>query len=154
VSELEDKLSAILGNPQAMGQIMSLAQSLGGGAASAGGESQGEQPTAAPEASGSAAPSPAGQGSGQQGPDLSALLGSLTGGGDGSGGLDPRLLTLASRVMQEYNAEDDGRTALLNALRPYVKEKRYAKLDKAIQIAKLSRLIRVALDVFKGGDHV
>lgn len=151
MSELEDKLSAILGNPQAMGQIMSLAQSLGGGSSSDGGAPQGERPAAAPEASGSA---PAGQGSGQQGPDLSALLGSLAGGGEGSGGLDPRLLTLAARVMQEYNTEDDGRTALLNALRPYVKEKRYAKLDKAIQIAKLSRLIRVALDVFKGGDHV
>jgi hypothetical protein len=37
-----------------------------------------------------------------------------------------------------------------------VKEKRYAKLDKAIQIAKLSRMIRVALDTFKGGgeEHV
>jgi len=56
--------------------------------------------------------------------------------------------------MQEYRSEDDGRIALLNALRPFVKEKRYAKVDKAIQIARLSRLIRVALDVFKGGDHV
>ena len=31
MSELEDKLNTILGDPQAMGQIMALAQSLGGG---------------------------------------------------------------------------------------------------------------------------
>ena len=54
--------------------------------------------------------------------------------------------------MSEYNSKDDGRTALLQALRPFVKEQRYAKLDRAIQIARLSRLIRVALDAFKGGD--
>ena len=58
--------------------------------------------------------------------------------------------------MSEYNADDGGRTALLQALRPFVKERRYAKLDRAIQIAKLSRLIRVALEVLRGGgqDHV
>lgn len=165
MSELEDKLSAILGNPQAMSQIMSLAQSLGGGASSAGdGARAGTDPAppAAPAEQTGAAPAPpepgdapaapAGQGSAQSAaPDLSGLLGALGGGGSG---LDPRLLTLATRVMQEYQSEDDGRIALLNALRPFVKEKRYAKVDKAIQIARLSRLIRVALDVFKGGDHV
>ncbi len=85
--------------------------------------------------------------------DLSIPLGSLTGEG---GGLDPRLLTLGARIMSEYNSDDGGRTALLQALRPFVKERRYAKLDRAIQIAKLSRLIRVALEVLRGGgqDHV
>jgi len=53
--------------------------------------------------------------------------------------------------MSEYNSDDGGRTALLQALRPFVKERRYAKLDRAIQIAKLSRLIRVALEVRAGG---
>lgn len=146
MSELEDKLSAILGDPQAMGQIMSLAQSLSGGKSEPQGAGAGEGEEAAP--------APVGQEGGPAGqlPDLSALLGSLS--GNGESGLDPRLLTVASRVMQEYQRGDDGRVALLGALRPYVKEKRYAKLDKAIQIAKLSRLIRVALDVFRGGEHV
>ncbi len=146
MSELEDKLSAILGNPQAMGQIMSLAQSRGGGKA--------EPQNAAADEGETASQVPAGQGGGPAAPapDLSALLGSLGGGGES--GLDPRLLTVASRVMQEYQRDDDGRIALLNALRPYVKQKRYAKLDKAIQIARLSRLIRVALDVFRGEEHV
>ncbi len=145
MSELEDKLNTILGDPQAMGQIMALAQSLGSG--------KDQQPEAPPpQDHRDEPPPPSGQGQAAP-PDLSALLGSLTGEG---GGLDPRLLTLGARIMSEYNADDGGRTALLQALRPFVKERRYAKLDRAIQIAKLSRLIRVALEVLRGGgqDHV
>lgn len=51
--------------------------------------------------------------------------------------------------MSQYHSNDDNRVALLSALRPFVKEKRYAKLDKAIQIAKLSRLIRMALELLR-----
>lgn len=143
MSELEDKLSAILGNPQAMGQIMSLAQSLSSGSAAPSSPDQGQ---AEPEDIQTEPPAPAQA----PAPDLSALLSGLTG---GSGGIDPRLLTLAARVMNESQSDLDGRAALLQALRPFVKEQRYAKLDKAIQIAKLSRMIRVALDVFKGGGQ-
>ena len=132
MGDFEDKLGAILNNPQAMGQIMSLAQSLGA-------PSPSDPPAEPPPApSPLSAPSP---------PIGDA--GGLTG---GLGALDPRLIGLAARVMSEYNSKDDGRTALLQALRPFVKEQRYAKLDRAIQIARLSRLIRVALDAFKGGD--
>ena len=56
------------------------------------------------------------------------------------------------RLLSEYNAEDDGKTALLSALQPFVRQERYAKVDKAIQIAKLARIIRVALDAFRKGD--
>ena len=135
MSELEDKLSAILGNPQAMSQIMSLAQSLGGGSAAPAPPPQ----EIAPE--GQSAPS------GQSAPDLSALLGGLSGGN----GLDPKLMAMAGRIMEEYQSGDDGKAALLQALRPFVKERRYAKLDKAVQIARLSRVIRIALDALKGG---
>ena len=43
-------------------------------------------------------------------------------------------------------------SALLNALKPFVKEQRYAKIDKAVQIAKLSRMIRMALDMFRAKE--
>lgn len=137
MSDWEDKLNAILGNPDAMGQIMSLAQSLGGTVS---------PPQEPPAAASPPSPPPS------AGPDLSALLGGLSGGG----GLDPRLFSLAARILSESNHGDDRRTALLEALRPFVKEQRYAKLDKAIQIARLSHMIRIALDVLKGGgtDHV
>ena len=148
MSELEEKLENILGNPQAMAQIMSLAQSLnlGGAAQAAPAEPppqeqprdraapQSGEPPQPPAPSLPAAPSPSGGG-----PE--GLLGAL-------GGLDPGALSAAAGLIGQFTGGgDDKRTALLTALRPFVREERYAKLDKAIQIAKLSRLIRSGLDL-------
>ena len=150
MSELEEKLEGILGNPQAMAQIMSLAQSLNLGGDQPSTETQDPEPdrtqTAPPPAppappAGASAPPPAASGG------LGGLLGGLS-------SLDPKLLSAAASLMGQYsNGGDDQRTALLTALRPFVKEQRYAKLDKAIQIAKLSRLIRSGLDLFRASKE-
>lgn len=131
MSEFEDKLQSILGDPEAMGQIMSIAQSITGN--SGGGD--------APEAE----PDPTVPESPAAGDLFSAL-----------GNLDPRLIQMGMRLLSEYNSTDDRKAALLTALQPFVREERYAKVDKAIQIAKLAHVIRVALDVFRKGegDHV
>ena len=146
MSELEEKLENILGNPQAMAQIMSLAQSLNqsSSAASAGDGVQPQPQEAAatdapPPVPAAAAPSrtPASAGS------LEGLL----------GGLDPNMLSAAAGLLGQFNSgNDDQRVALLTALRPFVREQRYARLDKAIQIAKLSRLIRSGLKLFRAGQ--
>lgn len=122
MGDFEEKLDSILNNPQAMSQIMALAQSLGG--------------TSAPSATEPPPPPPPSSDMGLQ--------------------LDPRLLSNIVSLLGQYNSNDDQRVALLNALRPFVKEQRYAKLDKAIQIAKLSRMARMALELFraKEDDHV
>ena len=147
MSELEEKLENILGNPQAMAQIASLAQSLNlsGPAANAGDSAQAREPSAdggpspAPAAAPSAPP-PASAGAAEAG--LGGLL----------GGLDPKMLSAAAGLLGQFNSgDDDRRVALLSALRPFVKEQRYARLDKAIQIARLSRLIRSGLDLFRAG---
>ena len=39
--------------------------------------------------------------------------------------------------------------ALLTAMKPFLKPERYAKVDKAVQIARLSRVIRAAFQLFK-----
>ncbi len=151
MSELEEKLENILGNPQAMAQIMSLAQSLDlGGQSQSQAQAQAQpqapvqdqgQPSSPPRPSEDtpappAAPTSSGAGAG-------GLLGAL-------GSLDPGTLSAAAQLMGQFvSGEDDKRTALLNALRPFVKEQRYAKLDKAIQIAKMSRLIRSGLELFR-----
>lgn len=130
MSDLEEKLGAILSNQDAMSQIMALAKSLGGG------DSAETPSSAAPSLEPSGDPSPA---------------------SPPSGGIDPRLLSMAAKLAGAYSdAGDDRRAALLTALRPFVKEERRAKLDKAIQIAKLTRVVRIALDSFrtKGGSHV
>lgn len=125
MSGLEEKLNAILGNREAMGQIMAIAQSLGGQEEGqpSGPEEDGYVPVAAQE----------------QPADLSALLGSI----------DPNMMQMGMRLLQEYNRADDRNTALLEALRPFVKEERFAKVDRAIRIARLSRVIRVLLDTVK-----
>ena len=130
-----EKLNAILADPDAMGKIMSLAQSLDGEAA----PNDQDTPEEPPVLSGDQAP-----------PDLSGLLSAFTGGSGGEG-LDPKLLQLAGRLLSEWNRPDDHKTALMAALRPYVKPERYAKVDRAIQIAKFSRLIRVALAALREG---
>ena len=110
-----------------MGQIMNLAQSLGG--------KKGPDTDAAPPPAGQEPPPPA------EDSPLSAL-----------GSLDPRLFDMAAKLMSAYQSSDDDRAALLAALRPFVKQERYAKLDQAIRISKLTRVIRIALDSFRTKD--
>lgn len=125
MSELEEKLGAILSNQDAMSQIMSLAKSLGGGS----GDSS--PPPAGPPPEGTAGETP---------PSPPPA----------EGGLDPRLLSMAAKLAGAYsNAGDDRRVALLTALGPFVKQERQVKLNKAIQIARLTRMVRIALDSFR-----
>lgn len=131
MSDFEDKLQSILGNPDAMNQIMSIAQSISG-------SSRDDRPVEHPPVMEEREHSPV--------PDITSVFDSL----------DPRLLQLGMQLLSEYNRRDDNKIALLTALQPFIKEDRYAKLDQAIQIAKLSRVIRVALNSFRegGGEHV
>lgn len=145
MGELEEKLESILGNPQAMAQIMSLAQSLNLGGGSAPAQEQGtvqpqpDQGAAEPPAA--PAPPPPAVPIGDSG--LGGLLGGLS-------SLDPGTLSAAAKLIGQFNdGGDDRRTALLTALRPFVREERYARLDKAIQIARLSKLIRSGLELFR-----
>lgn len=146
MGEFEDKLNAILGNQEAMGQIMALAQSLGGGAQ--------QQPPAQPAREDGYVPVASEE------PGTPALPAPASAGGDPVsmlGGLDPRLMQLGMHLLQEYNRSDDRNAALLAALRPFVREERYAKVDRAVQIARLSRVVRVLLEMLKengGAFHV
>ena len=125
MAQLEEQLNQILGDPQAMEQIMALAQSLSGRQEEqegAGAPDQGAQDGAEGNA-----PSP-----------LSAL-----------DGLDPRLLKLGMGLLSEYSAQDDRKTALLAALKPFLKPERQEKMDQAVRIARLTRVIRAALRMFR-----
>lgn len=123
MGEFEEKLNSILGDQQAMGQIMALAQSLGKQSSS-----DQEEKDTAPEPAEDAPP------------DLSQLMGNL----------DPKMVQLGMRLMRKYQQDDGQNTALLQALRPYLREERRGRLDKAVQIAKMSRLLRVALGSLGG----
>ncbi len=122
MAQWEEKLGAILNDPQAMSKIMAIAQSLDGG-------KEGSQEAPAPESE----PAPAAEA--PAGPDL-----------------DPRLMAAGMQALAAWQGPDDSRTALLQSLRPFLKPERHAKLDKAVRVTKLSRVIRAALDTFKGGE--
>lgn len=134
MSDFEEKLNSILSNSDAMGQIMQLARSLGGG-------TKDSEDSAPPHAAVREPSAPV-----VETDPLSAL-----------GTLDPRLLDMAFKIMKAYQSNDDDRAALLSALRPFVRPERYARLDQAIQVSKLTSVIRIALDSFRskeeGDDH-
>lgn len=129
----EEQLNSILGNQEAMNQIMALARSLSGEQTPA--PDQAGQTEAGGEACApvTAEPPP---------PDLSAMLGQL----------DPKMLRLGMEVMRQVQSTGDRNAALLNALRPFLREERQARLDRAIQIARMAKAVRVALGVLGGKE--
>ena len=133
MAEFEDKLNSILGNQAAMNQIMALARSLSG-----------EQPPPALESPEEKAEEPTyvpGEGEAEQ-PDLSAMLGQI----------DPKMLQVGMDVIRQIQSTEDRNTALLNALRPFLREEKQARLDRAIQIARMTKLIRAALGALGGKE--
>ena len=138
---MEDKLNAILNDPSAMGQIMALAQSLGGGA---------PRPQASPGGGGrpgAEADRRQGGGGARFGGERSAGPGGGRGPAGRPGGDRPRHDPDGDAAAAGVSGEDDRTVALLNALRPFLKESRLAKLDRAVQISRLARVIRV---LFRG----
>jgi hypothetical protein len=128
MSELEDKLNKILSSPAEMEKIMGLAKSLSG--------SLGTQPSGE-SAAASAGPVP----------DLGGLASTLK-------DLDPKIFRLMTRLIGEYTTAKNDKAALLSAIKPYLKEDRREKIDRAAEIAKLARLAKIAFSEFSGGDKV
>lgn len=123
MSDFEDKLNAILSNPEAMAQVMGLAQSLSGSGAFGGGQEQKEQE---PKAQHGKAEEPFGG------------LGNLS---DLFSQIDPKMIERLLPLIGELNrGEDDERLQLLYALRPFLKPERRDKVDRAVKAAKLIRI--------------
>lgn len=139
MDDLNQQIQSILSDPQAMGQLQGLLRSLGNG--------QGESSSSAAPAS--------------SGPDFSSLLGALGGGVSqpnqtetSLAGVSPQALSLMTRLMpllNQANREDDA-TRLLRALRPLLSEQRQKKVDEAIQILQMLRLLPLLKEsgVFSG----
>ena len=104
MSELEDRIGSILGDPEQMEKITRLAQSFMAGESG-------------------------GKGDGHKEPEgLSSLLSSL-GGGEAMD-IDPAMIGRISRIISGGGDKKQER-ALLEAMRPYLSEKRRGKMDKA-----------------------
>ena len=66
------------------------------------------------------------------------------------GGEGPDLARLMALLNATGGGERNAR-ALLEAMKPFLSDKRRAKMDRALQIARLSRLVRLAMEE-TGGD--
>jgi hypothetical protein len=124
MGELEDKLNSILSSPEEMEKIMGIARSLSG------------------TTDNTAPPAPK---AAKTTPDIASAASAL-------GDIDPKMFKLMSRIMGEYTSGKNDKTALLTALKPYLKKERHEQIDRAAQIAKLARIAKAAFSEFSGGD--
>jgi hypothetical protein len=122
MAEFDDKLNSILSNPDAMAQIMQLAQSFSG-------ESSSPPP-------GQPVPPPP--------PTSVNPLSAL-------GNTDPKLITRLLPLIRELGGgQDSNARNLLCALSPYLKPERQAKVDRALQLARLFHVGRQFLSNWEG----
>lgn len=119
--DLTSRIGEILGDPASMEKLKSLAAVFGAGAGSA------EPPPRAPAPS---ARQNMPQGSGM--PQAASAA-----------GLDPELMRSVMKLAPALSGmkQDDDSTRLLRALRPLLGEKRRKKLDEAIRLMQLIRMM-------------
>jgi len=122
MSDFEDKLNSILSSPKDMEKIMGLARELGGSMSSGGNE----QPVSE---------------SGSAGNPLGSI-----------GDLDPRLLSAATRIFSQYSSAKNDKTDLMRSIKPYLRAERRKDLDRAVEMAKLAKIAKLAFSEFSGGD--
>lgn len=66
-------------------------------------------------------------------------------------GIDAAMLQKISRIVGQGGGEKPRERALLEAMKPYLSEKRRGKMDRAMKLAKLARIARLAMGEM-GGD--
>lgn len=128
MAELDEKLNTLLSDPNSMAQIVQMAQQLsvtmGGGTDNAPPAQQPPPPPAAPPAA------------------LPPL-----------GGLDPQVLARFLPLLQEYSRSNSQTMQLLYALRPFLKESKQDKVERAARLARLIHLGKKFLTDW-GDGHV
>lgn len=139
MDDLSGKINELLSNPAALAQIQSLAASLGlggsgesGGNGGGGGSSQGSTP------GGASAPSADGE-SGLLSA-LSGLLGQQKEPSAAAGGELAQSLLRMAPLLGSLREETPG-TQLLRALRPLLSPARQERLDQAIRLLQLTRVL-------------
>lgn len=121
MAEFDEKLNSLLSNPDAMAQIMQLAQSLGGGQEML----KSSQTEASPFAE-VPHPNPSVSYEEKNFDPIASLLG------------DPSLLLKLMPLIRELKGDRDSNArTLLYALRPYLKSERQEKVERALQLARL-----------------
>ena len=138
MSEWEEELNTLLSDPDAMAQVMNMAQNL----SQQMGQSGGSAPPP-PPAGGAAGPAPSAPPPPPPQGDLSSLL----------GGIDPGMIAKLLPVLSQLNRPESGETtAFLRALRPFLKPERQDKVERAAQLARFIHLGKTLL-LSEGGPR-
>lgn len=122
MSELEQNLASLLGDPQKLQQLLSMVQALGIQPPAPQSPGQAVPPPSPPPASSSPQPSPAAP----PPPPIPA-------------GLDPAMLQRLAGMAAQGRV-DANQQALLRALHPYLSRDRVGKLERAMQAAKMANV--------------
>lgn len=145
MDDLSQQLNQILSDPQSMQQIQGMMSALGLGGNS------GNQTAPAPQPVPAEVQPAAPQSGGFDPSMLAGMLGSLGKASpppEPAGGATPELLQTVTRLaplLSQVNREDDS-TRLLRALRPLLSAQRQKKLDEAIKILQMMRLLPLLKD--------
>ncbi|MDD7538483.1 MAG: hypothetical protein PUJ93_05815 [Oscillospiraceae bacterium] len=132
MNEWEEKLNTLLSDPDAMSQVVNMAQALS--AQMGGSAPQGEGSTAPPPPPQNASPPP------DAGNPFSQL-----------GAIDPELLQRLIPVIKQMNRPESSETsAFLYALRPFLKPSRRDKVDRAVQLARMIHLAKTFFNSQEG----
>lgn len=144
MDDLTSMITQFLGNEENVRQLQSIVSSLGIGAE--GGLDSTSQPASSPQAENASqqGSSP----SSSQGPDLSALASLLGGGSDqevkapaqDAPGLDLGSIMMLQKAFSTFNQRDRN-VELLRALKPHFSAARAKKVDDAIRILQLIKLL-------------
>ena len=123
MGELDEKLNSILSSPAEMEKLMGMAKTLSESLGINKSDEGSQKKTDAEDEKKSSAP-----------------------------GLDPKIMKLAGRIMAEYSSGKNDKTALLEAMKPYLRQERRQAVDRAGEIARLTHAARIALDELGGQD--
>ena len=121
MSELEDQINSVLGDPAQLEKITRLAQSLMGGARD----------------------SPAGPENPASGPQ--ELFSQF--------GIDPETISRVGGLLGMHAQDQTNNSqALLEAMKPYLSDKRRQKIDRAMKLARLAKLAGLAMGEMESGN--
>lgn len=68
-------------------------------------------------------------------------------------GLDPGMLRNMTRLLSGAGQKNDEKLALLEALKPFLAEKRRDKLDRAMKLARMEKMAELAFGALGGERH-
>ena len=69
-------------------------------------------------------------------------------------GMDIASVAKIGKILSQVKNEADDKTALLQAMEPYLNETRRSKMEKGIRLARLAKLAKLALGQLGGDEDV